>query len=290
MTGVNTTDSKSSSKIMRLFFILKFIVARIALRARPIWSPPAVFGLRFRCLLNDAVGRTIYRHGIYEPHILACIQKNIRIERGDLAIDIGANIGWYSCIFSKMLEGRGLVIALEPEPNNFTLLRQNVNFNRLDNVVTLERAISDKKSTVLLHLYKASNRGRHSVLQIHDGPAKAVISSRLDDLLEDFGLQRSAIAILKIDVEGYEAIALRGASRVLERSRLVIVEWSPDYMQRGGVAATELADILLKSGFEIFVIDSAGAAVAIDRDQLLATKNQIDLVCIKTRDEMIDRD
>jgi FkbM family methyltransferase len=236
-------------------------------------------GLRFACLPSDAVGRWIYRRGIYEANVLDCIRRNIHVQDGDLAIDIGANIGWYACLFGTMLAGRGRVIALEPEPRNHELLERNIRINNLTNIESIRCAASESPGSLSLHLYKSSNRGRHSVLPLHDGCTVTIPSARVDDLLAQRGLEDASIAILKIDVEGYEAIALRGAKRTLKRCRLALVEWSPDYMRRGGVAPAELADLLLESGFSLHIIDGTGMTVDITREQLLAHGGQTDLLC-----------
>ena len=271
--------ARNPSRLARFFRGTKYQFARLFLRTRPLVSAQTVFGLRFACLPSDAVGRWIYRRGLYEADILDCIRRHLRIEDGDVAIDIGANIGWYSCIFGAMLAGRGRVIAMEPEPQNYDLLKRNITLNHLSNIEPIQCAASDSSGTLTLHLYKSSNRGRHSVLPIHGGQTVAIPSIRIDDVLAQRGLSEAAIAILKIDVEGYEAIALRGAQRALKRCRLALVEWSPDYMRRGNVAPTELVDLLLGSGFSLHVIDSAGAIIDITRDQLLALDSQRDLLC-----------
>jgi FkbM family methyltransferase len=257
----------------------KYLMARLLLPGRPLTSAPTVLGLRFACLPSDAVGRCIYRRGIYEPNLLDCIWNNVHIRDGDLAIDIGANIGWYTCIFGTMLAGRGRVIALEPEPRNHELLQRNIRMNRLTNIEPIQCAASESPGSLSLHLYKSSNRGRHSVLPIHDGRTVTIPSARVDDLLAQRGLGDASIAILKIDVEGYEVIALRGAQRALRRCRLALIEWSPDYMRRGGLAPVELVDMLLESGFSLHVIDGTGMTVGITREQLLAHGGQTDLLC-----------
>jgi len=257
----------------------RYQIARVFRRNQPLVSARSVNGLRFACLPSDAVGRWIYRCGLYEAHILTCLKKNLRFDVDDLAIDIGANIGWYSCIFGSILRDRGQVIAIEPEPRNLQLLQKNIQLNNLANIEAIQCAASDQPGTLSLHLYKSSNRGRHSVLPIYAGPTIKIPAARLDDLLEQRGLGSRTVAILKIDIEGYEAIALRGATRALSRCRLALVEWSPNYMLNGGIEPAELADLLLISGFSLAIIHGDGTLVPIDREQLLAEHRQVDLLC-----------
>ena len=104
---------------------------------------------------------------------------------------------------------------------------------------------------------------------------------RVDDLLAERGLDGAPVAFLKIDVEGYEAPALRGATRALARCRMALVEWSPEYMRRGGIEPAALADILFGAGFEVQLIGAGGSATRVTRDELLATAEQRDLLCLR---------
>lgn len=255
--------------------------ARMFLPSRPLTAAPSVLGLRFSCLPGDDVGRSIYRRGTYEPAMLRVLEQHLRVEQGDIAVDIGANIGWYSCILGKLLEGRGRVVALEPEPANNGLLRANVALNRLSNVEPIQCAASDAPGSLTLNIYKSSNRGRHSVLPIHEGRGVEIPAVRVDDLLAERGLEGAPVAFLKIDVEGYEAPALRGATKALARCRMALVEWSPEYMRRGGIEPAALADILFGAGFEVQLIGAGGSAMRVTRDELLATAEQRDLLCLR---------
>ena len=266
----------------RLLRGTRYQFARMFMPSRPITAAPSVLGLRFSCLPGDDVGRSIYRRGTYEPAMLSVLERHLRVEAGDVAIDIGANIGWYSCILGKLLEGKGRVVALEPEPANNGLLRTNIAMNGLANVEAVQCAASDSTGTLVLNIYKSSNRGRHSVLPIHEGRGVEIPARRIDDLLDERGLGAAPVALVKIDVEGYEASALNGAPRALARCRMALVEWSPEYMRRGGIEPSALAEILFGAGFDVHLIGAGGNVSRVSRDGLLATAEQRDLLCLRT--------
>lgn len=84
------------------------------------------------------------------------------IKKGDIVIDCGANIGYYSLLFSKLVGESGKVFAFEPEPTNFFLLQKNLKENNITNVKALNLAVSDKEGESVLFLDKDSS-GSHSM-------------------------------------------------------------------------------------------------------------------------------
>ena len=79
--------------------------------------------------------------GYYEPFITAFVKDMIK--EGDIVIDIGAHIGYYTLLFSKLVGKTGKVFAFEAHPDNFTLLKQNVETNGYTNVVVENKAVSN---------------------------------------------------------------------------------------------------------------------------------------------------
>lgn len=244
------------------------------LPGRPIVSPPTVLGLSFACHPRDAVGRDIFKRGIYEPGILRALDRCLTVRSGDVAVDVGANIGWYSCILGRLHEGNGRVLALEPEPENFALLCANLRRNGLDNVEPAAMAASDVEGSLQLNMFDATNRGRHSLLPIHQGRQLAVPAAPLDDLLEERGLGSAPISLLKLDVEGYEPVVLRGAGRALSRTRLVLAEWSPEFSRRGGVEPSEMLRLLDEAGLRPSVVEPGGSLRPVVPAELLGATGQ----------------
>ena len=79
------------------------------------------------------------------------------VKEGNNVIDIGANIGYFTLLFAKLVGPNGKVFAFEPDPTNFSILKKNIEENNYDNVILSQKAISDKTETTKLFLCKFSN-------------------------------------------------------------------------------------------------------------------------------------
>ena len=85
------------------------------------------------------------------------------IKEGNVVVDIGANIGYFTLIFSRLVGRKGEVFAFEPEPNNFNLLKKNIEINDYKNVNLINKAVSNKSGKIELYLDDV-NTGRHSLI------------------------------------------------------------------------------------------------------------------------------
>lgn len=74
------------------------------------------------------------------------------IKENDIVLDIGANIGYYTLLFARQVGTKGKVYAFEPEPNNFSLLAKNVLINKYENVIYIDKAVSDINGSQKLFL------------------------------------------------------------------------------------------------------------------------------------------
>jgi FkbM family methyltransferase len=168
---------------------------------------------------GDHIPRTIARKGqFYEIDLLRLVSRFHR--EGELVIDCGANIGNHTLYFARCLGAR--VLAVEPEPHNFTLLRANLALNAAAGVVAQHFALGKEAGVATLHQCIANNSGSFTASakrRAAETPAEAghdveVPVITLDELLERCRLT-VPVSILKLDVEGMEAEILLGAKRLL---------------------------------------------------------------------------
>jgi hypothetical protein len=118
----------------------------------------------------------------------------------------------------------------------------------------VQKALTETTGTLQLHKYRNTNLGRHSLLPINTGEIVSVATIALDDFWQARGLGDRTPRFIKIDVEGYELPALRGARRVLARCPLLLAEYSPTYMRGGGIRPGDLVDFLIGLGFLPFAL------------------------------------
>lgn len=175
--------------------------------------------------------------GEHEGSIFAAFQRLVR--PGDVAWDIGANIGVYTRALRQWFKA-GPIVAVEPMEENFVLLEQNVRLGSLDRVQCLRLALSDQEGTESLQIDDvtsgtavldsisggAPSAGRRSVGL--PSRTEQVRVARLDDLVRHGGLP--APAFMKIDTEGAEVRVLAGAEQILREHpvRMAIALHGPD--------------------------------------------------------------
>ena len=131
-------------KLTKTFPFLMTIHCYIMNKLKPSKNVIDVDGLKM--LLHrekSATSAALSVLGIVEPLTMDTIKINVK--RGDIALDLGANIGYHTLILSKLVGKTGKVFAFEPAPENAALIRENIKINNIKNVVVIEMAVSDKK-------------------------------------------------------------------------------------------------------------------------------------------------
>jgi len=149
-------------------------------------------------------------HGCWAGTYEAENQKFVagHLKAGDVALDLGAHVGFFTLLMSRMVGARGVVIACEPHPESASRLRRHLALNGCSNVRIREIAISDHRGE--LRFLRSS-----PVSQSHlNEQGDLIVPSRtLDELIAEEEV--TTPAMVKIDVEGAEAAVLRGAERLL---------------------------------------------------------------------------
>jgi FkbM family methyltransferase len=141
------------------------------------------------------------------------------ISPGDVVIDAGANIGTHAVAFANLVGPTGVVHAFEPQRRNFVQLAGNVALNGLDNVICHHKAVGDVMGEIKLPpLPPSDTTFNFGAMSIMDGPSNG---ERVPLVTLD-SLELPACRLIKIDTEGMEPQALRGAASLIERCRPII--------------------------------------------------------------------
>lgn len=172
--------------------------------------------------INPSGAHPGYALGTSEPAIQDLLAA--QIEPGSVVWDVGANIGFYTLIASRLVGDAGRVVAFEPLPANCAAIRQNLALNGITNVEIVDIALGDQVGSATLNVYGTSTLAKL------DDPEQAAPGRTLRDQIEvpvstlDAQLRSfPAPALVKMDIEGTEAAALRGAKALLGEVRPTLV-------------------------------------------------------------------
>jgi len=200
---------------------------------------PVSSGCRMVVDTSDLIGSVLAISGTWEPHVTATFRALLSL--GDVCIDVGANIGYFALLASRLVGPQGRVYALEPAPDVYKALCSNLERNSVTNVTPLCVAAGDADGQALLYL---ASSGRSSIRppagagRAHAAAERqtTIRTQRLDSVVSASDLPR--VRLVKIDVEGYEPEVVRGLERVFERGGrpVVILEVSPARNSEAAVA------------------------------------------------------
>jgi FkbM family methyltransferase len=190
-----------------------------------------------------------------------------RIQPGMQVADLGAHVGFFTLGAALRAGDRGKVFSFEPSPSTVASLRRNVALNRWqDRVEVIEAAVSDKEGFVSFFTNgtsMAASLSRNNVEVLNpEHPAAAtevtVRSLTLDQVCKS---RQARLDVIKIDVEGAELLALRGAREVLQTDRPVILcEIHPLQMQQCGCTVEELKQFIGSLRYALEPLDEPNPA------------------------------
>ena len=147
-----------------------------------------------------------YWLGSYEHDHQIVLARSIH--PGDVVYDIGANVGFYTLLASRLVGTTGRVVAFEPVPENIAFLKQHLEINQVTNVEIVKAAVSDRSGQASLKPWKSSSGWR-----IADDGELNVTAVCLDELVA--AAQLPPPNLIKMDIEGAETLALKGGAETL---------------------------------------------------------------------------
>ena len=217
----------------------------------------AVFGSRLAGDTRDMIQQYIYFFGLWERELTAWIAS--RLSTGDVFIDVGANIGYYSLLASTLVGKAGAIVAIEASPAIFRRLQENIARNGASNVRSVNVAVSDRKGTVQLFRGPDHNAGETSMFAVAGfTPDGAVQSARLEEILDRKEL--ASARLIKIDIEGAERFVVPSIGPLLSSCRddlELIVEFHPQYLTEPGRGADDLVKLMDASDFHAYRLENS---------------------------------
>jgi FkbM family methyltransferase len=181
---------------------------------------PVSGGSRMVVDTSEALGRTLAISGVWEPNVTPVFRS--LLGPGDVCVDVGAGIGYYTLLASGLVDPGGHVYALEPAPRPYAALCSNLELNGVSNVTALRVAAGREDGRALLYDPPPGNLGQSSMRVTPDAripppgirPATEVPVHPIGSLLRESDIDR--VRLVKIDVEGSEVDVLRGLEPLLD--------------------------------------------------------------------------
>lgn len=194
--------------------------------------------------------------GLYERETFSFCKTVIR--PGMVVVDIGAHIGYFTRVFSKLVGRTGKIFAFEADPVNYSLLKRNT--ARLSNIKSLELAISER-SGALDFYHCLTKAGCHSTLQNipldFERKKITVKSESLDEFLTRERVEK--VDVIKMDIEGGEYSALKGMEQTLKQKELMLLlEFAPKWIEASGISPYNFLQYVADFGFTIYAITESG--------------------------------
>ena len=222
---------------------------------------PWVGGLQLRLQPNNDMCRAIAVSGLYEPRVMLAMQA--ALPKGGTFIDVGANMGVLTLFGAHCVGATGSVHAFEPSPRDFKRLCDNIALNDIERVVTAnESALGDKPGAVRFHIADQRRSGLNTLAQMFAYNAEDIAVIKIPVVTLDQYVTEKKIGrvdLIKLDIEGAELSALKGAREVLARLRPdLILEVLPNTLLAFGDSVDALEDFLKSFCYSFFDLREEG--------------------------------
>ncbi len=199
----------------------------------------------------------------FEPYSVSVYRAAIR--PGDTIIDVGANVGFFTTLFSRLVQSNGQVLAFEPDPENLKLLRSNVAaLGEKPNVTIVACAVGSEVGTANFSLDEATGATGHlggtstlGGMLYGDGKLRVLETpvETIDGVVHRMDLEPT---VIKLDIEGGEFDALRGATTTIATYNPIIVS------ELGGEGGTQVMQFLFDRDYRIWNLETGRSATSLD--------------------------
>ncbi len=197
---------------------------------------------------DAGLGMFLRTKGVFEPLQTKAFLKTVK--KGMIVFDIGANVGYYTIVASKLVGKTGKVYAFEPDPRSRILLEKNIKENNCRNVFVVKEALAAKNGRATL-LQDSANPGESSLTSSTTKAQNTMVIATitLDQFVQKNNIEY--IDLIKMDIEGGEVAALQGATKTLGafRNTTLFIECNTQALQKAKTSTHELVKTLQSFGF-----------------------------------------
>lgn len=267
---LRTADSRVSlaAKVFRALLL----VPLYAVMGLPLWirvwrhrqtvvTGRTDFGALMRCRLPDLIQTYLWVFSEWEPDLTRFIAG--RLVHGDVFIDVGANVGYYSLLAAECVGERGSVVAVEASPVVAADLRHHVDINRAgDRIRVVNKAAAATPGTLTTYAGPVHNVGMTTTVQSHGMHAESEVEALpLDSMLSADEIV--ATRLIKIDVEGAEPDVVAGMASLipsLPSDTEIVIELSPKWWSDKALRPVDVLRPFTDAGFHVYEMRNSYSA------------------------------
>lgn len=232
-------------------------------------SIPMLFELHPEQFFSDAaLLHYFHRQQMPEPEVVAVMMRALRA--GSVAVDAGANIGFFTVLMSKLVGKEGKVIAIEPDGRNAAKLRKNLDINECANVDIVEAPLLDKEMKV--PFYEMAENGTSAIVPPFGVESQLEPNFKMSTTFDKVLAGRQP-RFLKMDIEGAEATAIGACDYMFS---IVVSEVNDEALRRFGCSGQLFVDQMRDCGQCAYVLHPDGSlpsAVAPEHDLVFTRQN-----------------
>ncbi|MCV7348320.1 FkbM family methyltransferase [Mycolicibacterium rhodesiae] len=248
--------------LVPVFATLSLLLRGYGRLGHPVQLPGRTgFDATLMCRLPDLIATYIWVFHEWEPDLTRFIAS--RLGDGDVFIDVGANIGYYSLLAAGPVGAQGGVVAVEASPAMFDDLHQNVDASgHCDRIRQVNMAAAAKSGTLTVYAGPRNNAGMSTTLPSRGLHAESTIEAKPLEEILTFREITSA-RLIKIDVEGAEPDVLAGMRNIIGTLRddaEIVVELSPRWWPDRHLRPVDVLRPFLEAGFNVYEMTNSYSA------------------------------
>ena len=249
-------------------------------------DPIAVFETKYQFQLKANLANPehqyLYFYGTHDERYI--ITKLLRIiEPGDICWDIGANIGFYTCLLASQVRDTGAVVAFEPAARTCGYLHENVSLNGFTNVTVVNKGIGDRAEQ--RHLYYSEAELTEGTASLKYTDRRAASERVTLDTIDNLFRELSVPDFVKIDVEGYQLEVLKGGEYYLKTHAPLLMVELKDVGETNRAIYGEIEAYISDLGYQLYEIEKH----SIRRCEKLSDTTRRNFFLVKKRSRAFSR-
>lgn len=276
-TLANSFADRILALLMRRVSFLRPVISRIIPPEYLYKNPSLRFynenGIKMELNISNLVDHCVY----FSTDEKAFDKFISYLKPTDTVIDIGANIGYTTLLFSKACPN-GNIISIEPSKELFQTINNHLLLNKTKNVKSFHVGLGESEKTVQLYKVSENNSGMNRVFEGEDIPfnSESIIIRPLDNVVRENGITK--IDALKIDVEGYEYNVLKGAYNTLKTlAPILLIEVDDHNLKEQHSSPDQLFKFLFDLNYSVFEADTL-RKIELEKDY---SDVHFDVICFK---------